>query len=453
MKLKLGLLLSLLMMDGAFGQMRTHTEPATGTVTFSESEIEFHAQMAEEMAEASAKCLTDTLDEHYRFFESHCKSSGTCLSKYFGNRKYSKSPNATRAGYDNGQMIRVPLNYVKNELVKEGFTQEQGFDLEQLMQEMEPISCIDLAMKCLKKGFEVTGQMKQWEKVQSLNITNGTIGTALIDGLRRLGWKVYYWNPQSSQSSAWDAEEKGSAARGDHAAWYRYATQGGSKNIQEPGKGFYWAVTVDDAQTFVDFDKDVPDEIWGFPFWVGTANVGYHVFPGVRGTVIEGHSSRPITSFSNIEVAPFNPLLNEEKLGSAGPMWTTTERYRSGLMAVPPHGELSRVYGGIPYPAPRRTGAVTSVTPAPSPSPTPAPISAPTRAPIIPVPAPEYDTPSFMDRFAGAVEHILNSDTRRERRGETQVRSEQPQVPINPNRPSGFKPKKKSVFDDNHFLN
>ena len=66
------------------------------------------------------------------------------------------------------------------------------------------------------------------------------------------------------------------------------------------------------------------------PFFVGIAHAGYHVFPGRRGDVVEAHSMREMIAKDNIEVAPFNPLAQ-----GGAPRWTRSEKYRSGLIAVP----------------------------------------------------------------------------------------------------------------------
>ena len=90
---------------------------------------------------------------------------------------------------------------------------------------------------------------------------------------------------------------------------------------------------IDDKTLLVGFGTNVPAEFRAVPFWVGTAHSGYHVFPGFSGKIIEAHSQRPISSKDNLEVSSFNPL-NQERGG--GPKWTNSERYRSGVIAVPP---------------------------------------------------------------------------------------------------------------------
>ena len=88
---------------------------------------------------------------------------------------------------------------------------------------------------------------------------------------------------------------------------------------------------VDHKSQLVGFGTTVPAEFRNVPFFVGVAPTGYHVFPGFAGDIIEAHSTRRLDSIDNLERSAFNPL----KTGG-GPRWTTTEKYRSGLVGIPP---------------------------------------------------------------------------------------------------------------------
>ena len=93
----------------------------------------------------------------------------------------------------------------------------------------------------------------------------------------------------------------------------------------------YYHVPVDDATTLVGFQTAVPESFQKIPFFIGTAHSGYHVFPGFFGNVIEGHSMLPLTARNNVELSLFNPLVP-----SGGPRGTQGEKYRSGIIAIPP---------------------------------------------------------------------------------------------------------------------
>ncbi len=118
-------------------------------------------------------------------------------------------------------------------------------------------------------------------------------------------------------NAAWDRMEAGKASKGRHSTWYSGVVSSSR----------YYGVYVDDRTTLVGFGTDVPSRFKSVPFFVGTAHAGYHVFPGMRGRVIEGHSMRAITDYYTIESAEFNPI----KKGGA-----PAGEYRSGLIAVPP---------------------------------------------------------------------------------------------------------------------
>lgn len=80
------------------------------------------------------------------------------------------------------------------------------------------------------------------------------------------------------------------------------------------------------------------------PFCLGIINRGYHIFPVVSGTVIEGHRKFGVHERQNVEKAPFNPLQVERNGydpdrggGAAGPAWVNNARGLSGLIAIPPN--------------------------------------------------------------------------------------------------------------------
>lgn len=195
-----------------------------------------------------------------------------------------------------------------------------------------PISCIGLTMRCLEKGFRAAGTEPTWTKMyDQLKIHAKFDGSDLQKMLRQLGWKILYWNPDPSQNKTWDRNDqalnplqpgrKWMAVWGQHA--YHYAIVMKEKT--------YYHVPVDDSTTLVGFKTTVPDSFKKIPFFIDTAHSGYHVFPGFFGKVIEGHSMRSLHAIDNLEVSMFNPLAP-----SGGPNGTQNEKYRSGIIAIPP---------------------------------------------------------------------------------------------------------------------
>lgn len=287
-----------------------------GEIIFTEEEVKNHRQRALSLSQVSAACLRRYQQEHIEFYQRNCRQSRTgqkvCLSKFIGDRRYSKFPNQRRSD-------GARLEYLPEALVQNGFSASYA-------QVMEQISCVGLALNCLEEGFEKTNQKEQWQRIKGFVRTNNVSGTALQYALGELGWKTYYWNPSPYWSieedvERWDREERNWASKGWHAYRYRRVMN----------QGAYWFNNVDNATELVGFQTSIPPIMKRYPFWVGTAHTGYHVFPGTGEKVVEAHSTRHLTSFLNLEFSDFNPMQT-----GGGPRWTATEKYRSGLIVLPP---------------------------------------------------------------------------------------------------------------------
>lgn len=270
---------------------------------FSSSEVQAHKARIDIITGTAAKCLETTYQDHVDFFRRWG------VSRYYGDRKPE---------YQTVEGRRAALA-------------RYGAPVS-LVSELEGISCIGLTLRCLGEGFAAAEMQTTWNKIYA-KLAEGRkfYGTDLQSMLRELGWKVLYWNPNLSKNEAWDAEDKAlnplkpgqtwNPVWGGHA--YRY--------LMVQRKGEYYGVRVDDATSLVNFGDRVPEALKRYPFFVGTAHAGYHVFPGFNAKVIEAHSMRNLNAFDNLEVSWFNPLGT-----GGGPRWTRTEKYRSGLIAVPP---------------------------------------------------------------------------------------------------------------------
>lgn len=295
MKAVFGVIAGIMMSSMAFAQVQK--------AQFTAEEIQAHKQNINIITDTAAACLSEVYEDHLEFYNKWH------VSKYFGNRK---PEHQTTTG-------------LKNELAKYGAPTS-------LVSELTPISCIGLTVKCLGRGFKQAGQEATWQKIQNiLAIDNKFLGTDLQNMLAQLGWKILYWNPNPENNKAWDLDDQELTPMAPGKTWmpvwgghaYRYATVMKSAN--------YYGIHVDDAQTLVGFKSTQPEAFKQVPFFVGTAHAGYHVFPGKFGEVIEAHSMRTLNSIDNLQVSEFNPL------GSGGgPRWTRTEKYRSGLIAIPP---------------------------------------------------------------------------------------------------------------------
>ncbi len=274
-----------------------------------ESEREQQRQKATVIAETAADCLSEFWEDHNRFFDANG------FSKYYGDRQEIYATSAKR---------KAAIKALDKET--------------ELESQMVGISCVGLTKICLGRGFYKAGLKATWDKINNYLAKTGSIGIHLQHILVDLGWKTYYWNPEPSQNKAWDAEDrrinpltsediaknrKNKSVWGNHSAHFATAT----KSIAP----HYWKVPIADSRLLVGFGSNEPQEFKRFPFFVGTAHASYHVFPGSFGQVIEAHSKRLISSRDNLEIGDFNPLAP-----GGSPKWTRTERYRSGIIVVPP---------------------------------------------------------------------------------------------------------------------
>jgi hypothetical protein len=287
----------------ALGTVPAGAQTETPFPVFTPQEIQAHKGSIKQLTNTAASCLQAYYQDHLKFF----KNNG--FSRYYGNRNPL---------YKTAELRRQAL-------VKLGKAPN-------LEKEMRPIACIDLAMICLKDGFDKTGQSAIWNRIYDhLKIDHNFYGTDLQKMLGDLGWTVAYWNPDPSQNDKWDQEDlrltplaagrKWMPVWGGHAERYREVLK----------RGTYYYIPVTDTQSLVGFGDQPPQGFDQIPFFVGTAHSGYHVFPGFYGRVIEAHSMRLIDSIDNFQSSPFNPLGT-----GGGPRWTATEKYRSGIIALPP---------------------------------------------------------------------------------------------------------------------
>lgn len=279
---------------------------------FTPDEIAAHQERIVDFKTVAGLCLEGYRNEHLSFYYDNCverDGKKICLSKFYGERRYSKKVNDYRPD-------GAPLEYLGDVLSQLGFSNSY-------LNVLENTSCVGMALDCLRRAFTATEQREVWGRVLKFTQDNGVGGTALQEALRRLGWKVYYWNPsnKTAEMKKWDVEENSWKSKGHHE--YRYN--------RVMSHGTYWFNKVDDRTSMVGFGGGEPEILKDSPFWIGTANTGYHVFPGTFADVVEAHSTRHITAIDNLEFSHFAPMAK-----GGGPRWTPTEKYRSGLIAVPP---------------------------------------------------------------------------------------------------------------------
>ncbi len=266
-----------------------------GSISFTEEEKKTHAESIVALTTEADLCLKQDLNRHNEFYKKYG------ISAFYGqNSAFSKM----------------------SQKEKISFLQSKKLD-PKLLSEITATSCVGLSLKCLERGFKVTNQEEIFKKLKAFTVLNGVDGTALQHGLSQLGWKTLYWNPNPSKNKTWDLQEKLADRfnkkhfRGFHEDNY----------VAVKNKNRYYMNTVDASDLLVNFNDTEPAYLKNVPFFVGTAHMGYHVFPGSYGIVVEAHSTRAITDDKTVESAAFNPL--DDNGAPSG-------RYRSGMMSIPP---------------------------------------------------------------------------------------------------------------------
>ncbi len=269
---------------------------------FGSAEIKKHRDTLDAFTDAAADFLDWVYADHLAFYNKWG------VSKYYGNRKPEHKTYEKRVA----------------QLKKFG---KPAF----LADQQVATACILLAMQACERGFNATGMGKTWKKINNqLKIDQKFYGTDLQIMLQQLGWKIYYWNPDPTQNEKWDAEDQQLNPLKPGRKWMPVWGGHALRYVSAKNKGTYYDAKVDNVEKLVGFGKVQPTSFKTVPIFVGIAHAGYHVFPGRRGDVIEAHSMREMIDKDNIEVAPFNPLAT-----GGAPRWTRSEKYRSGLIAVP----------------------------------------------------------------------------------------------------------------------
>lgn len=266
-----------------------------GTIEFSPEEKAAHVAGLDILTKTAVACMRADLTLHNKYMRQYG------VSKFYG---------------ENTPFARASKDERRVEMRKLGFNPD-------LVDEMEPTSCVGLALKCLSKGFQAANQKEIWDKLRKFTRENGQGGLALQEGLRALGWKVYYWNPDPTRSAEWDRYEKWVDPKDVGHNWGFH--QEHWEQVQRNQR--YLANHVDDFKTFAGFGVNPPAVLARAPFFVGTGHGGYHVFPGFNGKLVEAHSIRPLTDPNTVQMEQFNPMA-----AGGGP----NGLFRSGLLALPP---------------------------------------------------------------------------------------------------------------------
>ena len=289
-----------------------------GHIEFTDREKAMHAKKISILVEAAGKCLQTHIDRQNNFWEQYK------VSAYYGYDSDWNNPLKTTQQDKENLFTRmnVPLS---------------------LISQLEPISCVNMTLKCVEAGFSAAGQLDIWAKIKAFTLANGQDGTALQLALQRLGWKVLYWNPSPEKVQEWDKDDLERDAKirqgNEPVDQFHFFGRHEERLAGVEKNKMYLFNPVDDAETLVGYGTKIPAKFTRIPFFVGTAHGGFHVFPGKFGKVIEAHNHTRITNKRTVEAGPFDPL---------GQLPTQNHRpefhpdagaygiYRSGIIAVPP---------------------------------------------------------------------------------------------------------------------
>jgi len=310
-------------------------------VGFTQEEINRHDRDVDFIVQEAATCLKDQLIHHREFYSQYG------ISPFYGDQsKYAKLV------YKNGKNNKDGvLDYTDQISRKKEFLDGVASRLnrtfpDDIVDQIKPTSCIGLSLQCLSYGFKKLGEEDIWNKVNAYTRSHGVTGGALQHALQELGWKILYWNPDTSRNAEWDENEEmhfqkeldKDAANGrtseSRTTRDRRVFRGSHSyvyNISIQRHRNYVYNKVDNTKFLVNFGSNAPQKFNSIPFFLGVAHKGYHVFPGFYGEVIEGHSTRPLTDYNTIETDMFNPI------HGGSPKASGRSIYRSGVVAVPPH--------------------------------------------------------------------------------------------------------------------
>lgn len=267
-----------------------------GSISFTQQERDLHLAVLPQLLVDAGNCLKADLDYHHEFYARYGISPFYGDQSNFGIMSYSDKK---------AYLKRIGIN-------------------PNLLSQLQPTSCVGMTLKCVGGAFQKNGEADYWARIKNFLDANGVDGTALQEALQQLGWKILYWNPDTAQDADWDYQEQSRNFTNSNRFWGAHAYHW--TMVQREPHG-YDNNRVDDWDLLVNFRLSPPLRFQQIPFFVGTAHGGYHVFSGLFGEVIEGHSMRSINDPNTIESGEFNPLA----IGGSpkGP-------YFSGLAAVPP---------------------------------------------------------------------------------------------------------------------
>lgn len=308
-------------------------------VNFTNQEKRAMVDLAEDISSHARNCLIYTYEENIEFHENVTSVDGNSVGTQYGDQLHSSSQNDiidqifNEIFYYDVNVQNRPLVYRNAERVQE-FLEKKGMaqvpfrdartEAKRFMKRKKKgTSCVTLARDCIRYAFAQVRNRhidSASAKIMEEFSRSQAMGTVFINLLRDVGWKVYYWNPDTSRNDEFDLFERYYQPKfSDNTGYHRYiysriAREGKylevnyNRHLGPTQSLTKHTVYVDDARTLTNFGDDTPRFLKDEPFYMGIAHMGFHVFLGSYGEVIEGHSKRPVSDSTILERSDFNPL-------------------------------------------------------------------------------------------------------------------------------------------------
>lgn len=306
---------------------------------YSAEELAIHRARLPAFAKIAADCVRDHLEEHRAFHEKYGVSNyiGVNTRVLVGGRQVP-----LKSVWKEGEE-KAPLRAIVARSYadwRSPYKKKPRIAAEDL-EKIDNMSCIGMAVTCMRAAFEQTGQAESYRKLieyyrrpEGRGI-EGFTGHPLMLGLRQLGWKIGYWNPNTSpESLTWMDTTEGEPARSarHHAARYAEVSRAGT----------YYGVPVDfrmtDTAAWGGDRRDTPSELKETPFGIFESTDFYHVGPFSYGQITEAHAGMMWFAQDGsagdyekskrvIESNPFSPFA----VGGA-----PRGHYPTGIVAIPP---------------------------------------------------------------------------------------------------------------------
>lgn len=301
-------------------------------------ELDLHRSKMNEFMKIASACVQDHLEEHQAFHEKYGVSNyiGVNTRIIVGGKQVPLKSHWKEGQEENKLRSLVTSSYKQ---WKSNFKKKSIIEPEDIAK-ISNMSCIGMAIRCMKKAFSETQQDLIYQKLITYYRNPGKqgiqayTGHPLLLGLQQgLGWKIAYWNPNpSTESLKWMDTEPGDPPFRNHAKRYEEVID----------KKTYYGIPVDimlvGESSWGKDHREVPELLKKTPFGLFGTTDFYHVGPFSNGVITEAHAGMMWFAQNStagdfekskrvIESNPFSPFAD----GGA-----PRGHYPTGIVAIPP---------------------------------------------------------------------------------------------------------------------